>query len=335
MAQSQTFIIPGEVGTEITISEIIVDGRVALQVQVSADETLQQADLRGLFFDLGIDGQAFLDGLSVMGPDVTDSQFETDSVKNLGNGANLNGAITKGGNGFDAGVEFGTQGIGKDDIDATTFVLKHDSTDLDISLLDNMRFGVRYTSVGPEGEREDSLKIAGFSQGVPVAKKDFLKTDEDNAKTINILDNDSDPDGDTLEVTDISGGTVGVPFLVTTDGGRQGKVTVQSDGTFTFDPMGNFEDLGKGDKDTVELKYVISDGNGGTDWANICIKVVGVNDAPKANDDGPFFIESNDMWPTSTSPAIWPPNIRTEPVPIASRMALARFRLVRFSILPM
>ncbi|MBY6054913.1 Ig-like domain-containing protein [Leisingera daeponensis] len=289
------FIIPGEVDTKITISEIIVDGKTALKISVDADESLQQADLRGLFFDLGLDDQGFLDGLSVMGADVTDSQFKTDKVKDLGNGANLNGAITKKGNGFDAGVEFGTQGIGKDDIDSTMFVLKHDSLDLDISLLDNVRFGVRYTSVGPEGEREDSLKIAGSSQGTPVANKDHLTTDEDTKKTINILDNDSDPDGDPLTVTDISGGTVGAYFAVTTDGGREGKVKVEADGTFTFNPKDNFQDLAEGEMDTVELKYQISDGNGGTDWANICIKIVGVNDAPKAEDDGPFFIESNDM----------------------------------------
>ena len=236
MAQSQTFIIPGEVDTKITISEIIVDGQTQLKISVEADESLQQADLRGLFFDLGIDDQDFLDGLSVMGADVTDSQFETNSVKNLGNGANMNGAITKKGNGFDGGVEFGTQGIGKDDIDSTMFVLKHDSEDLDISLLGNMRFGVRYTSVGEEGERNDSLKIAGYSQGTPEANKDYLTTDEDTKKKINILDNDSDPDGDPLTVTDISGGTVGSFFKVKIDGNVIGRVKVEADGDLTFKP---------------------------------------------------------------------------------------------------
>ena len=286
MAQSQMFIIPGEIATKITITEIKVDGKTALKISVVADESEQQADLRGLFFDLGKDGQNFLNKLSVMGADVTDSQFKTDSVKDLGNGANLKGAITKKGNGFDGGVEFGTQGIGKDDIDSTMFVLKHASKDLDISLFDDVRFGVRYTSVGPEGEREDSLKIAGYSQSTPVAEKDKFKTDEGAKLTgVNILDNDSDPDGDPLEVTDISGGTVGSYFTVTSKDGRDGKVKVEADGSFSFDPDGNFGDLNEGEMDKVVLKYQISDGEGGTDWAKIVVNICGKNADPDAEDD--------------------------------------------------
>ncbi len=70
---------------------------------------------------------------------------------------------------------------------------------------------------------------------------------------------------------------------------------VQADGTVTFDPSGNFEDLSTGDTDTVTLIYTISDGNGGSDCADLNICITGVNDPPVANNDGSFFVEFGDM----------------------------------------
>ena len=110
---------------------------------------------------------------------------------------------------------------------------------------------------------------------------------------INILANDSDDDGDPLTVTAIEGGTVGVPYLVTSDGGRDALVTVAADGSMSVDPSGNFDDLTTGDTDTFTLIYHISDGAGGTDCAEIAVTIEGVNDAPVANPDV-FFVESGD-----------------------------------------
>ena len=59
-----------------------------------------------------------------------DSDFDANSVSNLGQGANVNGQVVNEFGKYDAGVEFGTAGTGKDDIWTTSFVLDHDSIDL-------------------------------------------------------------------------------------------------------------------------------------------------------------------------------------------------------------
>ena len=118
-------------------------------------------DLGGLFFDIVDD--SLLPGLSVMGADVTGQEFDANNVINLGMGVNLNGDGNKN---FDAGVKFGTPGIGGDDIQSTMFVLKHDDdVNLGLELFKEQFFGARLTSVGPEGSgREGSSKLKGVPE---------------------------------------------------------------------------------------------------------------------------------------------------------------------------
>lgn len=271
------------------------DGNTDLKFTVNVDESGgQTADLRGLFWDVADEGK--LSGMSVWddgSPDITDSEFDANAVHDLGNGANMNGAVKKKAR-FDAGVEIGSQGIGKDDIQSTSFVITG-AEDLTLDDIGGMRFGVRLTSVGEiDGAREDSLKLLGVAPHAPDAIDDCLETDEDTAKSINILANDSDDDGDPLTVIAIAGGTIGTEFAVTTDGGREGYVTVEADGTFSFDPKANFQNMTTGDTDGFTLIYTISDGDGGEDCAEVKVLVNGINDAPVANDDGYVYVESKD-----------------------------------------
>lgn len=103
---------------------------------------------------------------------------------------------------------------------------------------------------------------------VPDAVKDEFTTDEDNSVTANLLDNDADPDGDKLVAE-------AVTDLRTSEGG---VVTLQADGSFEYTPAKGF--VGE---DT--FTYVITDENGGYDAAEVCIKVVEVNESPQANKD--------------------------------------------------
>ncbi len=225
MARSLQFTVDGPIETLVTIEEVIgAGGFIELEVTVAAQEVGGlQADLRGVFFDVG--NEALLSGMSATGGDVTDQQFRANAVDDLGNGANLKGSLTKGGNKFDAGVEIGTQGIGKDDIDTTMFTLAASGADFTLDELGGERIGVRYTSFGADDDRGGSLKLAGTIPHAPDAIDDKLTTDEDNANSINILSNDTDGDNDPLTVTDIEGGTVGTAFNVVTDGGRTGSLT--------------------------------------------------------------------------------------------------------------
>ncbi|NIL98262.1 MAG: hypothetical protein GTO53_10450, partial [Planctomycetales bacterium] len=84
--------------------------------------------------------------------------------------------------------------------------------------------------------------------------------------TANALANDTDPDTtDVLSVTAIN--TVGTIGLVSDNG----------DGTFTYDPNGQFDYLAVGESATDTFSYTVSDGNGGSDTATVTITITGVN----------------------------------------------------------
>lgn len=149
-------------GDDSTVRVLLDDAAAGPgQIQVTLEVVEGVADIRGVFFDLDID-DLLLSGLSAIeSPYVT--SFDYASVINLGHGSNLNG----GGSPCpcDFGVELGGPGIGKnkDDIQFVSFVLDHDSVDLDLSMFFEQNVGVRVTSVGYEGgSREGSAKLSGM-----------------------------------------------------------------------------------------------------------------------------------------------------------------------------
>jgi uncharacterized repeat protein (TIGR01451 family) len=107
----------------------------------------------------------------------------------------------------------------------------------------------------------------------PVAASDVVGADEDNPMSVaapGVLLNDSDPDaGDNLTV-----------IAIDTDG-TLGMVTAwNADGSFTYDPSGQFEYLRADNSATDSFTYTISDGNGGTDTGTVTITINGVDDTP-------------------------------------------------------
>jgi PGF-CTERM protein/PGF-pre-PGF domain-containing protein len=102
----------------------------------------------------------------------------------------------------------------------------------------------------------------------PTANDDTATTDEDTSVTVDVVANDSDPDGDALDVSSITSG----PSHGTA------QITGASNDGIQFDP---------GDDATsdVSITYEVSDGNGGTDTATLNVTVDPINDAPTANDD--------------------------------------------------
>jgi PEP-CTERM motif-containing protein len=142
-----------------TSVRIVLDDEVGggdIRVSVTVNEGL--ADLRGVFLDVRDDVLFALSSIQATGEFVTGIKT---NVIDLGHGANLNGGGTP--CPCDIGVLLGTAGIGKDDIQSTSFVLSLTTGDLlDLSAFANQAIGVRVTSVGPEGgNRAGSSKLAG------------------------------------------------------------------------------------------------------------------------------------------------------------------------------
>ncbi|MEL0586900.1 MAG: retention module-containing protein, partial [Candidatus Thiodiazotropha sp. (ex. Lucinoma kazani)] len=94
----------------------------------------------------------------------------------------------------------------------------------------------------------------------PMAVDDNVGTDEDTPVTVDVLSNDSDPDGDVLTISGVTQGT-------------NGSVTIDMmSGNPVYMPNLNFSG-------TDTFTYTISDGNGGTDTATVTVTVGAVGDA--------------------------------------------------------
>lgn len=112
----------------------------------------------------------------------------------------------------------------------------------------------------------------------PIAQDDAYTTIEGKTITSNVLNNDSDPDGDTLSVTTITQGVnpISMSTPTTVSGvdlqgnpvSDAGTVTIDSNGKITFVPNSGF--IGK----INPINYIAEDGKGGRDDAYIYINVL-------------------------------------------------------------
>lgn len=105
------------------------------------------------------------------------------------------------------------------------------------------------------------------SNSAPVAINDSAATESGTTVVIPVLSNDSDPDGDSLNITAFSG--------------VNGTITDNGNGTVSFTPPTSFTG-------TEYFNYTISDGQGGSDSATVTVNVAAKpaqNSAPTAGND--------------------------------------------------
>jgi len=156
-------------GSDTAVRITLTEAGGDIVFTLSVEEGL--ADLRGVFFDIAND--VLLAGLSASGEFVT-GFFATGDVIDLGHGGNLHGGGTP--CPCDIGVELGTPGIGKDDIQSTSFVLSHNTESLSLADFSEQLIGVRVTSVGDEDSREGSSKLRGTLPPIPEPSTALLLT---------------------------------------------------------------------------------------------------------------------------------------------------------------
>jgi hypothetical protein len=113
--------------------------------------------------------------------------------------------------------------------------------------------------------RSGSLTVAGRNvtitqDAAPIANNDTATTDEDIPVDINVLANDSEPDGDTLNIDSVTQGA-------------NGTVSINPDKTIHYAPASNF--FG-----SDSFSYTINDGHGATATATVDVTVNAVNDPP-------------------------------------------------------
>ncbi len=141
-----------------------------------------------------------------------------------------------------------------------------------------------YTVSDGNGLTDDvtvTITITGVNDN-PEASNDSFSTNADTAVTTgSVLANDTDPDtSDSLIIENVY------------TSGTKGIVTSNGNGTFSYDPNGQFDDLEVGETATDAFIYTASDGNGGSDPAVVTITISGVNNGPEANDDHSVTMEN-------------------------------------------
>ena len=155
----------------------------------------------------------------------------------------------------------------------------------DITVIMEQMSGLAYCSVGGSWIGNDHLRItsasihlgAGYTYTFntelrdgggnepPVADNDSDTVVEDGSVDIAVLGNDSDPDDDPLDVTGVSNPP-------------NGSASVNPNDTIRYVPDSNYNG-------PDSFSYTLSDGNGGTDSANVSVTVTAVNDFPVAEND--------------------------------------------------
>lgn len=145
----------------VTLDDAVTAGSVQFTIAVAPNVAFPNiADLRGFFFNVA--NEALVGGFSFTGADITDSEQDANNVSSIGNG---NPTVNPLGM-FDLGVEIGSNGIGSDDIQTTTFTVSYTNVALTSAMFlpgtyeaDGL-FAVRATSTGlAGGSRNGSSKM--------------------------------------------------------------------------------------------------------------------------------------------------------------------------------
>jgi VCBS repeat-containing protein len=127
-----------------------------------------------------------------------------------------------------------------------------------------------------------TLTITGQNDG-PVTVADSGHTDQDTILTtsaaVSVLTNDTDvDDGDTRTVVAVNSSAAAVRQAMTLASGA--RLTLNSDGSYAYDPNGVFRSLAQGETATDTFTYTVQDSAGATSTAQVTITVTGLDDVP-------------------------------------------------------
>ncbi|QUS57323.1 VCBS domain-containing protein [Pseudovibrio brasiliensis] len=118
-------------------------------------------------------------------------------------------------------------------------------------------------SAGATATETVTITLTGKNDG-PVAVSVTAQTDEDTPITI---------------APDFSDADAGDSHTLTVDTeGTKGTVIVNEDGTFTYDPNGAFDELGKGESAVDTFTYTVTDASGATSTETVTVTINGLDE---------------------------------------------------------
>ena len=178
-----------------------------------------------------------------------------DSSSTLGAPVGFDGATVS----YDPGNQF--RGLGEGELATDTFTYRISDRD------------------GATDTGHVTINVRGVNDA-PLAADDSALTDEDTPIIINVRANDADPDAHD-----------GPPRVFSIDtSGTRGQVTLNADGSITYDPRGRFDSLSNGQVDHDFFTYRIADGHGATDEGFVSVEIAGRSDTERLIDsfEAPF-----------------------------------------------
>ncbi len=174
-----------------------------------------------------------------------------------------------------------------------TYVIKVAPIDNDVD-----RPGDQLT-LSPPAERTVTV-----TNSAPVANGDTATVGEDSLLVVTqpkLVDNDTDPDpGDTLTVAAVNGNQAAVGKTIKLASGA--SLTVNADGSYTYDPRGYFNALPAGTWMTDSFTYTVRDYWNLQSTATVIITITGVNDIPFPRDDSYSVAEDGQL--TVSAPGV-------------------------------
>jgi hypothetical protein len=138
------------------------------------------------------------------------------------------------------------------------------------------------------GDATGTATLAASDTQAPIAGDDFAVVAEEGTVKINVLANDSDPDGHALSVVRVATAPA------------RGTATIGSDGLITYAPSPDYSG-------TDSFTYTVQDPNGNTDTATVAVIIDPANDAPtlanpipdqtaRANQPLPYYLVPADTF---------------------------------------
>ncbi len=113
----------------------------------------------------------------------------------------------------------------------------------------------------------------------PVVANEAVNILEDAVATGNLLSNDTDPENNSLSITQFTIAGISGTFTSTATIPNVGTIAISANGAYTFTPVANYNGI------VPMIEYTVSDGLGGTTNGNLTIVVAAVNDAPVVTND--------------------------------------------------
>ncbi|WP_197996104.1 tandem-95 repeat protein [Gimesia panareensis] len=121
-----------------------------------------------------------------------------------------------------------------------------------------------------------TVTVTGVNDDPTAADTGIAATEDGSTVTTGVLTGDVDSDDDATTLT----------YAITAQP-SEGSATSNDDGTFTFDPGSDFQDLAAGETRQVTFTYTATDSHSAvSNTGTVTVTVTGVNDAPTAADTG-------------------------------------------------